>query len=155
MQHALVRYEELIQKKVLTNGQEPQILEIQQTSTVTIFKSNYSYLTAALAVMVIGFLVVIPTFHGFWEMGRQSSLDPLEIAKAFNAEILNEDNSNAPAHHLTKGVRGRKVRYGEVTGIDADFHSLRSGRLGLRHRARLELADPSRVKEPEFRTLYT
>jgi len=88
-------------------------------------------------------------------MGRQTSLDPLEIAKAFNAELLEEDRSNAPAHHLTKGVRGRKMRYGEVTRIDAEFDSLRSGGLGLRHRARLEIADPSRVKEPEFRTLYT
>jgi hypothetical protein len=67
---------------------EPQVLGMQQTSNITVFKSNYAYLAAALAVMMTGFLVVIPTLHGYWEMGRQTSLNPLEIAKAFNADLL-------------------------------------------------------------------
>jgi hypothetical protein len=33
------------------------------------------------------FLVVIPTLHGYWEMGRQTSLNPLEIVKAFNVDL--------------------------------------------------------------------
>jgi hypothetical protein len=71
-----------------TGMPEPQVLGMQQTSNITVFKSNYAYLAAALAVMMTGFLVVIPTLHGYWEMGRQTSLNPLEIAKAFNADLL-------------------------------------------------------------------
>jgi hypothetical protein len=44
---------------------EPQVLVMQQTSSITVFKSNYSYLATALTVMTLGVLVVIPTFQGF------------------------------------------------------------------------------------------
>jgi hypothetical protein len=58
----------------------PQILTMKQTSNITVFKSNYSYLAAALALMILGILVVLPTFQGFWELGRNVSLNPLEVA---------------------------------------------------------------------------
>lgn len=45
-----------------------QILQTVQTSEVPIFRSNYSYLAAALSIMTFGVMVVIPTFHGFWEL---------------------------------------------------------------------------------------
>jgi hypothetical protein len=47
-------------------------------------------------------------------MGRRTSLNPLEIAKAFNADLLQEQSSNIPAHHLMKAVWDRHVKYGEV-----------------------------------------
>ena len=133
-----------------TGMPQPQILEMQQKSNITAFKSNYSYLAAALVVMMTGFLVVIPTFHGFWQMGRRTSLNPLEIAKTFNADLLQEQSSNVPAHHLTKAVRDRDIKYGEI--ID-EYHG--GNGLGLRPcAARLEIADPSRIREPKFQALY-
>jgi hypothetical protein len=129
-----------------------QIIEMQQTSTTAVFKSNYSNLAAALSVMVLGFLVVIPTFHGFWEMGREASLNPLEIAKAFNAEMLYEQSSNAPIRRLAKSIKNRKVKYGEV--VDVNFDALGLVVKGGRQGRRLELADPSRIREPVVRELY-
>jgi hypothetical protein len=119
----------------------PQMLQMQQTSNITVFKSNYSYLAAALAVMMTGFLVVIPTPHGFWEMVRRTPLNPLEIAKEFNADLIQEQSPNILAHHLMKAVRDSHVKYGEV--ID----DLGGNGMGLRPRAsRLEIADPSRIR---------
>ncbi|KAE9368601.1 hypothetical protein N431DRAFT_444024 [Stipitochalara longipes BDJ] len=135
-----------------TGMSQPQILEMQQTSTITVFKSNYSYLAAALAVMMVGFSVVIPTLCGFWEMGRRTSLNPLEIAKAFNAALLQEQRSNVPAHQLTKVVGDRLVKYGEII---EDYQDLGGNGLGLRPRAsKLGIADSARVRKPEFRAMY-
>lgn len=86
---------------------QPQILEMKRRPAL-VFKSNYSYLAGALAAMMLGFSVVIPTLHGFWEMCCRVSLNPLEIAGAFNNDLLREQSSNIPAHHLTRGVRERR-----------------------------------------------
>jgi len=63
----------------------PQLLTMQQISTITVFQSNYRFLAAAWAVMVLGVLVVVPTFAGVWELERTPLLNPLQIALAFNA----------------------------------------------------------------------
>lgn len=131
---------------------EPQILVMEQTSNIAVFQSHYSFLAAALAIMFLGILVVIPTFHGFWEMGRAASLNPLEIAKAFNAELLRGTGSNASVGSLTKEFGSRGVKYGEV--IDEGFEDSRNGERQKSGGSRLELADPSRVKEPRFQALY-
>lgn len=139
----------------------PQIITMQQTSTINVFQSHYSYLAAALVLMILGILVVIPTFHGFWELGRAVSLNPLEIAKAFNAEMLRGDGSNASARHLAKDFGDKEVKYGEVMndGSNPPGIAWASGNggdgLGLSFRKwRLELADPSCVREPRFQAMY-
>jgi hypothetical protein len=82
----------------------PQTIQLQQTSIILIFQSHYSYLAAALALMVTGTLVVIPTFHGFRELGRETSLNPLEIARAINADMLSGQGSNASVVQLMKDI---------------------------------------------------
>lgn len=134
----------------------PQTITMKHSSTVNIFQSHYSYLGAALAVMMAGVLVVIPTFNGFWELGRSTSLNPLEIAKAFNPDILGGTGSNASTKHLDKTVGKMEVKYGEM--IDERVISGGSGYAEddvLRFRGRrLELGDPSRIRAPEFQALY-
>ena len=71
-------------------------------------------MVAALTVMILGVLVVIPTFHGFWEPGRDMSLNPLGIAKAFNADIPDGRSSNTSADRLAKDFGSKLVQYGEV-----------------------------------------
>ena len=131
-----------------TGKPSPQMVTMKQTSAVTVFESHYEFLGAALSIMILGILVVIPTLHGFWELGRQPSLNPLEIAKAFNAEMLRGDGSNTTAAHLTRALGDRRVQYGEV--VD-------DGLVGAPEVSmpRLELADPSRVIEPRNKVMYT
>ena len=137
----------------------PQFIPMEQHSNINVFQSHYSYLAGALAVMVLGVLVVIPTFNGFWQLGRDVSLNPLEIAKAFNPEILEGTGSNASSKHLDKTVGRKKVKYGEVVdeglGVSG-YGGEQSEREALTFRGRrLELADPSRVKEPDFQAVYS
>lgn len=132
-----------------------QNIQMRQDSTLTVFHSNYSYLAAALGVMVLGVLVVVPTFHGFWELGRETSLNPLEIAKAFNADMLWEQGSNRKADSLAKDVKNREVKYGEVVdeGVD-DLGLIHTGLRSKYRGRRLELADPSQVREPRVQEMY-
>jgi len=135
-----------------TRTPDPQTVEMQQNSNVTVFQSNYPYTAAALLAMMIGFVVVIPTFGGFWKMGHRTSLNPLEVAKAFDASLLQEHSSNVPAHHLTTAVRSKKGKYGEII---EEYQTIGGNGLGVRLRAsRLGIAEPSRVRTPEFRVLY-
>lgn len=54
-----------ITKKEISDGiPVAQRLSMQQSGTIVIFQSKYEYLAAALAVIMLGILVVIPTFHG-------------------------------------------------------------------------------------------
>jgi len=136
----------------------PQVLAMEQHSNVNVFQSHYSYLAGALAVMILGVLFVIPTFNGFWELGRSVSLNPLEIAKAFNPDILEEIGSNASSKHLGKIAGTKEVKYGEVIGDTHGRAGYGSGReqdeLRFRRR-RLELAVPNRTKAPELGAVYS
>jgi hypothetical protein len=128
----------------------PQIITMEQTSDITVFRSHYSYLGAALAVMFIGVLVVVPCFHGFWELGRNASLNPLEVAKAFNAEMLRGEGSNSSVSQLTKNFGNKQVQYGEVI----DEGDWRTPNGASSNEKRLELADPSRVMKPMRQAMY-
>lgn len=116
------------------------------------FESHYSYLAAALALMVLGILVVLPTFHGFWELGRNVSLNPLEVAKAFNAEMLQGEGSNASVSRLMQDFGEKEAKYGEV--VDDSFQGLGIMEQPRFTGRRLEIVYPSRVIEPRVQEVY-
>lgn len=77
----------------------------------------------ALATMVFCILSVLPSYWGFWELGRKVTLGPIEIASALGAPVLQQPHAQAgDVNILLKEVGGRAVRYGEVN---------ETGRLGL------------------------
>jgi hypothetical protein len=85
-----------------------------QSFSVTVFKSRYEYLAAAVGIMLLSILVVVPTYNGFWELGREVTLSPIEIAKAFDAPLLRDGGSNATVRQLVRQVGNVKVAYGEA-----------------------------------------
>jgi hypothetical protein len=120
-----------------------------------VFTSNHSYLATALTVMILGVLVVIPIFHEFWNLGREIFLNPSEIAKAFNADILCGQGSNASASTLDKHAKSKEIKYGEVVADGLRDLRHRAAELVPRFRGRkLEIADVSRVKNPSYQALY-
>lgn len=99
--------------------------------------------------MLPGVLVVIPLFHSFWDFGREVSLNPLEIAKVFNADMLRDQGSNSALKDMTKQFGEKAVQYGEVV---AEGEKLNGGVRTVRRR--LEIADPGRIIEPKARAVY-
>jgi len=66
-------------------------------------------------------------------------MDPIEIAKAFDAPMFQGPGSNAPVWHLIKTMGSRGVRYGEAEGY--------SGNVQITKR-QLKLANPLDVLNP-------
>jgi len=59
------------------------------------------------------FLVVIPACHVSWELGREASLTPLELAKASKADRIGGRGSDASVAYLMGKFGGWEVRYVE------------------------------------------
>jgi hypothetical protein len=93
------------------NGTEPQIFIAQRTNPALVFQSEYRYLAAALAVILLALLAMLFLLWGWWELGRPVSLSPLETAKAFGAPMMQSAGRNPAVEGILKDNWGVRVRY--------------------------------------------
>ena len=92
-----------------------QRVPAMQKSTTLVFQVQYEYMLGAFALMLLCVASICYILVGWWDLGRDVSLSPLEISKAFNAPFLESNqSSNADVDTLLKGIGERKVQYGEV-----------------------------------------
>lgn len=89
----------------------------------TVYRTNNMYMGAAAAVSIVSLFAVAATFWGWWELGRDMTLSPLEIAKAFDSPLLKQAGSNVPAGHMSKSVLATRIRYGECV----DYNTMQTG----------------------------
>ncbi|KAH0191255.1 hypothetical protein KCU99_g6843, partial [Aureobasidium melanogenum] len=90
------------------------------------YVTNRRYMWAALAMMLVCVLCVIPSYWGYWQLGRDVTLGPFEIANAFRAPVLDHPAvANAGVKDLIREVGQREVKYGAMVQNDA------SGRLAI------------------------
>lgn len=80
----------------------------------TVYKTNWRYGISATAINLLGIIAVIPVFWGFWTLGRDTTMSPIEIAKAFQAPILDDVTSNADVEQLIKEKGELTIKYGVV-----------------------------------------
>ncbi|KAI5358795.1 hypothetical protein Slin14017_G110780 [Septoria linicola] len=113
---------ELMFRTALAQGNSSTMQDLQQAielRTVTVYQSHYEYLGIAVALTFIAMGLVTATFNGFWLLGRNVTMSPIETAKAFNAPLLAQEHPNAEVQDLVKGAGMKPVRYGEVVSADA------------------------------------
>jgi hypothetical protein len=90
------------------------------------YQTNEAYMWGALASMLFCILCVLPSYYGYWQLGREVTLGPFEIANAFRAPVLDHPAAaNARVKDLIREVGNRQVKYGEMVQHDA------SGRLAI------------------------
>jgi hypothetical protein len=90
------------------------------------YKTNRGFMYGALASILFCVLCVLPSYWGYWQLGRDVTLGPFEIANAFRAPILDHPSvANAGVKVLIREVGEREVKYGEMVHNDA------SGRLAI------------------------
>lgn len=71
-------------EKLLDEG---MISEINSTVTgttiaqVTVYSSDFNFFAGAAAVELFTIGIILYTFYGWWRLGRNTSLSPLETAK--------------------------------------------------------------------------
>ncbi|KAM0257181.1 hypothetical protein ACHAQJ_004542 [Trichoderma viride] len=91
-----------------------------QTSNVNVFHSDYQYLIAETVLSLFFVLLIIPTFYGWWLLGWNVSLNPIETAKAFDAPLLQGPGSNASQEELAQIMGMRKLKLGGVEKFDGE-----------------------------------
>lgn len=117
-----------------------------QLQDVTHYKTNYVYAGLAFGITLLCIILVIPSYWHYGELGRRVTLGPVEIASAFGAPILvnNQDSVEARKENietLIKHIGDRKIVYGFVD-IDHD---------GVPDYQEMQLAEPNAagaVNEP-------
>lgn len=132
-----------------------QILNITGAYKATVYHSEYPYLAGAIALLLLSVALVLPTFYGFWDLGRPISLNPIETGKAFNAPLLAGPGSNASLEALAKRVGSIEVRYGEeIDGTHIVLEADADGKVEKRCLRTLRLAGPKTVMVPERGVFY-
>jgi hypothetical protein len=103
---------------------------VKQQATVsmkyneTVYAVRFGWLAGGFALITIACLAILPTYWGWWRLGRAVSLSPLEIAKAFDAPLMHVLDSNVTSGDLVRAVGGKRVRYGFATSsTDRDGRS--------------------------------
>ncbi|KAL9064806.1 MAG: hypothetical protein Q9157_007700 [Trypethelium eluteriae] len=91
-----------------------QNVSMDAVSQKVVFEFNWNFLAAALAVILLNIIGALTALSGWRTIGRGVSMSPLELARAFDPEILHEAGSNMTAKEIVEVTGSRRVRYGAV-----------------------------------------
>jgi hypothetical protein len=99
------------------------------------YTTNWKFGAAAMAVIFLCLLCVLPSYYGFWQLGRKVTLGPIEVAGAFQAPIMAHPSvaTHGEVDEFVKEIGQRQVRYGQVEGQQI-----------------LAVAQPSTIKRPGY-----
>ena len=94
-----------------------QQVDVQQLSTHNVYQVVDWALWTAVALMGLGVIVVIPTLWGWWSIGANVSLNPIETARAFGAPLLwrirDETDELQPRGESARGLHGKRSFLGK------------------------------------------
>ncbi|CAD0109404.1 unnamed protein product [Aureobasidium uvarum] len=84
------------------------------------YRTNRNFMYGAMGSILFCVFCVLPSYWGYWQLGRDVTLGPFEIANAFRAPILDHPTvANAPVKQLIREVGQREVKYGAMVQGDA------------------------------------
>lgn len=97
------------------------------------YNTDWRFGGVAMGLIFLCALCVLPSYYGFWQLGRKVTLGPIEVAGAFQAPVMDHPTvaSNGEVDQFVKDIGQRQVRYGQVEG-----------------QQRLGVAQPSEVIRP-------
>jgi len=95
------------------------------------YHTDFTFMLGALVSTFFCVLCILPTYWGFWQLGRKLALSPLEIAAAFRSPLV---DCGRDVDGILKEAGGKEVRFGHIVSGDA------AGRLGVEERERVEKA---------------
>jgi hypothetical protein len=88
--------------------------EMTEERTVAVYRAHYVYTGIAMGVTYLTTLLTLLLMRGIRTHGRELTMSPLELAKAFNAPLLRLIGSNSRGSDIAKALGDVTVRYGEV-----------------------------------------
>ena len=123
-----------------TASNATQTIAYMGSSTETVYETNFNLVAAAAALNLLAVLAIIPTYRGWWALGRRFTLSPLEIARAFDAPLLRDTEYNSTWKQITERVGEHTVRYGEIDEESQADDGIKN--------AQLLFADQNKVRRP-------
>ncbi|KAF2710105.1 hypothetical protein K504DRAFT_404968 [Pleomassaria siparia CBS 279.74] len=91
-----------------------QTIPITSTRTANVYRTNKIFVILGILFSMAGVAAILPLYTGFWELGRKVSLNPLEIARAFGAPLVEGLDGNITAEVVCIERGGMAVRYGAL-----------------------------------------
>lgn len=91
-----------------------QTINGTRTDEVSVYHTNMTFWGLAAFTQFLAIALIVPIFWGWWRLGREVSFSPFEIAKAFDAPLLQAAHSNSKAEGIVSTVGFIPVRYGVV-----------------------------------------
>lgn len=88
--------------------------EMTEERTVAVYRAHYVYTGIAMGVTYLATLLTLSLLRGFQTHGREFTMSPLELAKAFNAPVLRHIGSNSSGSDISQATADIAVKYGEV-----------------------------------------
>lgn len=112
--------------------------------------ADWRFLGAAAGLEVLAILSVLCLLRDFRRMGRRVSLSPIEIARAFDAPLLQDVDTNREVGDIVKETGNTRIQYGVLKdGLingDRKDGSLGGGEEGSTDR--LIFAETKKVAKP-------
>ncbi|KAF2865479.1 hypothetical protein BDV95DRAFT_586487 [Massariosphaeria phaeospora] len=84
------------------------------THPQAVYRTDKALVISGIFLSIASVAAIIPLYAGFWDLGRKVSLNPLEIARAFGAPLMETLDGNATADMVTIERGDLAVRYGAV-----------------------------------------
>lgn len=99
---------------------------VSASTPTAVYATHRGYLAGGFVLMCLACLAIAPTYWGWWRLGRQVSMSPLEIARAFNAPVLQNADPNATGGDLKKDFGAEKIKFvpGHMGGLQEEHIAL-------------------------------
>lgn len=91
-----------------------QTINVTGTTSRTVYQTSRVLVAIGIILSLVGVIAMLPLYMGFWELGRKFSLNPLEIARAFGAPLMQGMDGNATPEMILVERGGMAVRYGAL-----------------------------------------
>ncbi|KAM0712536.1 hypothetical protein Q7P37_011633 [Cladosporium fusiforme] len=107
----------------LVNRTTHQDVEVAMSFDETVYEVQPQWLAGAFVAIIMASLSIMPTYWGWWRLGRPVSMSPLEIAKAFDAPLMQRADPNGTAGDHLRTVGDTRVRYGSHATVAEQLES--------------------------------
>jgi hypothetical protein len=98
------------------------------------YSTNIHYMIGAVVSNFICVLCVLPSYWGFWQLGRKVALSPFEIAAAFRSPMV---NTGGTIDDILRENGNQQVQFGRIVTGNA------AGQLGVAETECVERAHPA------------
>lgn len=76
---------------------------------VIYYRVDYRFWGVSVLVTLLSAIFVVPTFYGFWVLTRETTLSPIETARAFNTPVISNSAVEQEVPGLLEEIGKKKV----------------------------------------------